>query len=118
MLSLKTLVAALAALDLASGAPAPAALEPRLPGRVVNTDEPVVIDPNGEYIRVSFMNDGSLIGGYMAKEGSRSILRVVHSTDGAASVSGSSPIWKCHCFLFPPPPIISIQEAYSFKESH
>lgn len=64
----------------------PAPVQPRAPGgRVVRAGDPVVIDPNGEYIRVSFMNDGSLLGGYTAHEDNQSILRVVRSTDGAAS---------------------------------
>ncbi|RYP42823.1 hypothetical protein DL770_011637 [Monosporascus sp. CRB-9-2] len=83
MLSLKSFLAALAGFSLAGCSPV--ALEPRLPGRVVKAGEPVMIDPNGEYIRVSFMNDGSLIAGYQAQENGRSILRVAHSSDGAQS---------------------------------
>ena len=79
----KSLVAALAFVGLASAVPA--SIENRSPGRVVKAGNPVVIDPNGEYIRVSFMNDGSLIGGYAAKDGSQKVLRVVRSTDGAAT---------------------------------
>ena len=111
MLSLKPLFAALAVFGLLATcapapapAPAPSALEPRLPGSVVKAGEPVVIDPNGEYIRVSFMNDGSLIGGYMAKEGPRSILRVVHSTDGAASVRRTFPSGHMSSHPNQPPP--------------
>ncbi|EXF77469.1 hypothetical protein CFIO01_10949 [Colletotrichum fioriniae PJ7] len=79
----KTLTAGLALVGLATTTPV--SLDKRLPGRVVRAGDPVVIDPTGNYIRVSFMNDGSLIGGYAAKEGATSILRVVRSTDGAQS---------------------------------
>ncbi|GJC87073.1 hypothetical protein ColLi_09911 [Colletotrichum liriopes] len=63
----KILVATLALAGL--GANAPVSLDKRLPGRVVRAGDPLVIDPNGDYIRVSSMNDGSLIGGYAATEG-------------------------------------------------
>lgn len=105
MLSIKSFIAALAAFSsLASCAPAPApvpapaALERRLPGRVVKAGEPVVLDPNGEYVRVSFANDGSLIGGYMAKESGTSILKFITSTDGAVTVSNSFkyPTFACN----------------------
>lgn len=55
------------------------------PGNVYQAGGQTVIDPNGEYMRVSFMNDGSMIGGYTAHENGQSILRVVQSTDGASS---------------------------------
>ncbi|KAF5518364.1 hypothetical protein CGCA056_v010873 [Colletotrichum aenigma] len=79
----KTLVATLALVGL--GASSPVSLDKRLPGRVVKAGEPVVIDTNSHYLRVSFMNDGSLIGGYGATEGDTKIMRVVKSTDGAQS---------------------------------
>ncbi|KAF9876514.1 bnr asp-box repeat domain protein [Colletotrichum karsti] len=79
----KTLVATLALAGL--GASTPVSLDKRQPGRVVKAGEPVVIDPNGQYIRVSHMNDGTLIGGYAAKEGDTKIMRVIHSSDGAKS---------------------------------
>lgn len=82
---IKTLTLLFAFTESALGAAIPNDLQKRLPGRVVKAGEPVVIDPNGEYIRVSFMNDGSLIGGYAAKDGAEKVLRVVRSTDGAAS---------------------------------
>lgn len=63
----------------------PQSPEKRSPGRVIPSGDPVVIDPNGEYIRASFMNDGSIIAGYTAHENGQSILRAVHTTDGAAS---------------------------------
>ncbi|GKT63486.1 hypothetical protein ColTof4_04928 [Colletotrichum tofieldiae] len=79
----KILIATLALAGL--GANTPVSLDKRLPGRVVRAGDPVVIDPNGDHIRVSFMNDGSLVGGYAATEGPTKILRVVRSTDGAQS---------------------------------
>ncbi|KAF6826018.1 bnr asp-box repeat domain protein [Colletotrichum plurivorum] len=79
----KTLVAALALAGLAASTPV--SLAKRLPGRVAKAGEPVVVDTNSHYLRVSAMNDGSLIGGYGATEGSTKILRVVRSTDGAQS---------------------------------
>ncbi|KAI0097778.1 glycoside hydrolase family 93 protein [Hypoxylon sp. NC0597] len=82
----KTFFSALAIIGLVSAAPAtPASLQKRLPGRVVKAGEPVVIDTNSEYIRVSFMNDGNLIGGYTARDGSQNVLRVVKSTNGGQS---------------------------------
>ncbi|RYP07427.1 hypothetical protein DL764_002504 [Monosporascus ibericus] len=53
-----------------------------------------MIDPKGEYIRVSFMNDGSLIAGYQAQENGRSILRVAHSSDGAQSRQGIGEVFS------------------------
>ncbi|TDZ34297.1 hypothetical protein C8035_v010769 [Colletotrichum spinosum] len=79
----RALVATLAFAGL--GASTPVSLDKRAPGRVVKAGEPVVIDPSGNYARVSFMKDGSLIGGYAAKEGSTRILRFIRSTDGAQS---------------------------------
>ncbi|KAI1475160.1 glycoside hydrolase family 93 protein [Daldinia eschscholtzii] len=79
----KILFAALAIVGVASAAPA--SLAKRLPGRVVKAGEPVVIDKDSEYIRVSFMNDGSLLGGYAARDGTQNVLRVVKSTNGGQS---------------------------------
>ncbi|KAI1644005.1 glycoside hydrolase family 93 protein [Daldinia loculata] len=79
----KIFFAALAIVGVASAAPA--SLAKRLPGRVVKAGEPVVIDTNSEYVRVSFMNDGSLLGGYAARDGTQNVLRVVKSTNGGQS---------------------------------
>lgn len=59
----------------------------RAPGGVVKkAGEPVVIDPKGDYLRVSFMNDGSLIGGYTAiQDNGENVLKTVRSVDGGAS---------------------------------
>jgi BNR repeat-like domain len=48
---------------------------------------PVAIDPQnkGEFIRVSFMNDGALIGGYVKSEGNQAVLKAVRSTDHGQS---------------------------------
>lgn len=64
---------------------APATLEKRLPGQVSQAGVPVVVDPNGRYFRVSSMNNGSMIGGYAESDGDDTVLRVVQSTNGAAS---------------------------------
>ena len=63
----------------------PVELSARSPGRVVKAGDPVVVDPNGEYMRVSFANDGSMYGGYTAHENGQSILRFVQSQDGGSS---------------------------------
>jgi hypothetical protein len=62
-------------------------LTPRLsPGRVQGNDDPVFIDKLGHYLRVGFMNDSSLIGGYTElSENGEDVLRVIRSTDGANS---------------------------------
>ena len=62
-------------------------LTPRLsPGRVQGNDDPVFIDKLGHYLRVGFMNDSSLIGGYTElSENGEDVLRVIRSTDGAKS---------------------------------
>ncbi|KAL7622836.1 hypothetical protein AAE478_006515 [Parahypoxylon ruwenzoriense] len=57
----------------------------RLLGCVVEAGDPVVIDSTGEYIRVSFMNDSSLLGGYVGRDGSQNVLRAVWSTNGGQS---------------------------------
>lgn len=88
----KTLVATLALVGLASANPT--SLEKRLPGRVIRAGNPVVIDPQGEYIRVSFMNDGSLLGGYAARDGNQKVLRVVRSTDGGNSWSRLGEVFR------------------------
>ncbi|KAI1171095.1 glycoside hydrolase family 93 protein [Nemania sp. FL0916] len=75
--------AAVALFGLASGAPA--SLSRRLPGRVVSAGNPVVIDSAGVYIRVCSLNDGSLLAGYAAPDGSQHVLRAARSTDGGQS---------------------------------
>ncbi|CAM1501384.1 Fc.00g105460.m01.CDS01 [Cosmosporella sp. VM-42] len=77
----KVVVAGLAFAGL--GVSTPVSIEQRSPGYVAKAGEPVVIDLNGEYIRVAFMNDGSLIGRYAAMDGTQKVLCVVKSTDGA-----------------------------------
>ncbi|KAI1653908.1 glycoside hydrolase family 93 protein [Daldinia decipiens] len=79
----KSFFAALAIVGVASAAPA--SLAKRLPGRVLKAGEPVVIDTNSKYLRASSMNDGSLLGGYAAKDGTQNVLRVVKSTNGSQS---------------------------------
>ncbi|KAI0404676.1 glycoside hydrolase family 93 protein [Xylaria palmicola] len=64
---------------------APTSLEKRLPGRVVKTSNAAVIDPAGVYIRVTSLNDGSLIAGYAATDGTQHVLRTARSTDGGQS---------------------------------
>ncbi|KAI0836673.1 glycoside hydrolase family 93 protein [Hypoxylon sp. FL0890] len=82
----ETFFATFAIVGLVSAAPASSApLEKRLPGRVVKAGDPVVIDTNSEYIRVSFMNNGNLIGGYVARDGTQNVLRVVKSINGGQS---------------------------------
>ena len=67
------------------GHASPVAIEKRVPGQVSQPGALVVVDNQGSYFRVSAMNDGSMIGGYAEGDGTDTVLRVVRSTDGAAS---------------------------------
>ncbi|KAI1811661.1 glycoside hydrolase family 93 protein [Poronia punctata] len=64
---------------------APVSLEKRSPGRVVNAGNAAVIDPAGVYIRVASLNNGGLLAGYAASDGSQHVLRTAKSTDGGQS---------------------------------
>ncbi|KAI0531815.1 glycoside hydrolase family 93 protein [Xylaria digitata] len=65
--------------------PVPAFLSKRLAGRVIKASNASVIDSAGVYIRVSSLNDGSLIAGYAATDGTQHVLRLAKSTDGGLS---------------------------------
>lgn len=64
---------------------APASLSTRSAGRVINAGNTVVIDPAGVYIRASSVNDGGLIAGYAASDGTQHVLRTAKSIDGGQS---------------------------------
>ncbi|KAI0140207.1 glycoside hydrolase family 93 protein [Xylariaceae sp. FL1272] len=70
------------------------AIPRRSPGVVVKAGEPVVIDPNGVYIRGSLTSDGGLIAGYTAHENNQAILRLVRSTNGGSSWQFVSEVYR------------------------
>jgi hypothetical protein len=74
------LLAGLALLSIVVGTPT--GVKRASPGRVVPAGNPVLVDPRGVYMRVTFMSDGSLLGAYTGAETGVNILRAVRSTDG------------------------------------
>lgn len=79
----KILLSGLAWLYVAAS---PAKLSTRQPGgRVVHAGDPVVVDPHGASLRLSFMNDGSMIGGYDTHIDGQVKLKTTHSSDGGAT---------------------------------
>ncbi|KAI0198282.1 glycoside hydrolase family 93 protein [Astrocystis sublimbata] len=59
----------------------------RRAGQVVRAANASVIDPDGIYIRVASLKDGSLLAGYAASEGNEKVLRTARSTNGGQSWS-------------------------------
>lgn len=86
----RLLAVGLAVAGLAVSAP----LNARTPGNVVHSGDPVVLDPNGEYIRISRMNDGALIAGYAASDGPQQVLRAAKSTDNGVSWSHLGEVFR------------------------
>ncbi|KAK3942876.1 Sialidase [Diplogelasinospora grovesii] len=87
----------LSALTLLSGlvSSTPLSLDKRLLSGVQSAGSPVSIDPAGVYIRAATLNDGSLITGYAAQDGTQHVLRVARSTDGAQSWNdGWGEVWR------------------------
>ncbi|KAI3327224.1 glycoside hydrolase family 93 protein [Xylariaceae sp. AK1471] len=71
-----------------------ASLVRRSPGRVIKASNTVVIDPVGVYIRVTSVNDGSLIAGYAATDGTQHVLRTARSTDGGQSWNYQGEVYR------------------------
>jgi hypothetical protein len=59
----------------------------RLPGNIQAAGQQVTIDPQGEYVRVCHLNDGSLLAAYLILTDTERSLPMSRSTDGGATWS-------------------------------
>ena len=86
------LVGSLALSSIVSASPV--SLDRRTGSTPVLQGDPVLIDSEGVYIRVTRLSDDSLIAGYAALDGTTKILRTARSTDNAASWSALGEVFR------------------------